>query len=460
MVARRKAVQDFIPIPLGDVAFHPHSFADDAGRLFRWSDKLWRGISYEQAPFFDKLFRDGTILDLVDRGLLIETEPTNLSLTGYASIVSHRTVPFVSYPNEWCAGMLKDASLTILDLAIELTHRRLTLKDAHPWNVLFDGYQPVYVDLTSIAPQKDRSTWSAYDEFCRFCHYPLILMSHGQERIARSLLPEYQGVLRSEVTTVTRGSFPSMFLADRLLRRGFNSILSIIGKEPARSTLAFLKRARRGIEAIRLPSYKMRDRRRLLESMISPSYEAEGPSLPLTLRKILTTLRPGSILDLSRGPTWTTIVPATMGFEVVSLDPDAARISALHETARRKKLSILPLIVDFIKPTPSIGYASHYSIAATDRLKCDLVLALGLADKIRLENHFNVDLIAEGLASFSKRWLVVSFSASKHLVPKSTAESNSTLGRPEDFMTALRKRFRDVNVFSSDAQTEVLLCEK
>src|SRR4030095_538785 len=121
-----------------------------------------------------------------------------------------------------------------------------------------------------------------------FCHYPLILMSHGQERIARSLLPEYQGVLRSEVTTVTRGSFPALFLADRLLRRVLNSILSIIGKEPARSTLAFLKRARRGIEAIRLPSYKMRDRRRLLESMISPSYEAEGPSLPLTLRKILT----------------------------------------------------------------------------------------------------------------------------------------------------------------------------
>ena len=452
MVARKQITQEFVTIPWQDVVFHPHSFADDSGRLFCWKDKIWRGISREQAPFFDRLFRDGVIHALVERGLLIESEPTNLAVDGYAMVIGHRSVPFVSYPNEWCAGMLKDASLTILDLAIELTQRHLMLRDAHPWNVLFDSVRPVYVDLTSIAPLKDRSTWRAYDEFCRFCYYPLILMSLGQERIARSLLPEYEGVLRSELLTLTRGSLPSTFVIRRLLRRGFNSLRSIINREPRRSALGFLKQAKRALEAIQLPSYTSRHRQRLRESMFSSLQEREGTPLSLALRKILARLRPGTILDMSRGPLWTTLVPATMGFNVVSTDPDAARISALYETALSKNLSILPLIVDFIKPTPSVGYPNHYSIDATDRLKCDLVLAFGLTDRIASENHFSFDLIAEGLASFSKRWLVVGFGEG--------ARGELSL-KPEGFIAALSKSFRDVSVVPSGQQSGTLLvCEK
>lgn len=451
MVARKQITQGPVTIPPQDVVFHPHSFADDSGRVFRWNDKLWRGINVQHAPFFDRLFRDGVIQALVDRGLLIESEPTNLTVDGYAMVVSHRSVPFVSYPNEWCAGMLKDASLTILDLAIELTQRHLTLKDAHPWNVLFDSVRPVYVDLTSIAPLRDRSTWGAYDEFCRFCYYPLILMSLGQERIARSLLPEYEGVLRTELLTLTRGSLPCTFVIDRLLRRGFNSLLSIINREPRRSALGLLKQARRGLEAIRLPSYSSRHRQRLRDSMFSSALE-QGTPLSLALRKILTRLRPATILDMSRGPLWTTLVPATMGFNVVSSDPDTARVSALYETARDKNLSILPLIVDFIKPTPSVGYPNHYSIGATERLKCDLVMAFGLTDRVASENHFSFDLIAEGLASFSKRWLVVGF--------REGARGELSL-KPEGFIAALSKRFRDVSVVPSGQQAGTLLvCEK
>ena len=452
MVARKQITQESVTIPPQDVVFHPHSFADDSGRLFRWNDKLWRGISYEHAPFFDRLFRNGVIQALVERGLLIESEPANLAVDGYAMVVSHRSVPFVSYPNEWCAGMLKEASLSILDLAIELTQRHLMLRDAHPWNVLFDSVRPVYVDLTSIAPLTDRSTWCAYDEFCRFCYYPLILMSLGQERIARSLLPEYEGVLRGELLTLTRGSLPSTFVMGRLLRRGFNSLLSIINRGPRRSALGFLKNARRGIETIQLPSYRRRHRQRLGESMYSSSWEADGTPLSLTLRKILARLRPDTILDMSRGPLWTTLVPATMGFNVVSTDPDAARVSALYETALNKNLSILPLIVDFIKPTPSVGYPNHYSIDATERLKCDLVLAFGLTNRIAGENHFSFDLIAEGLASFSKRWLVVGFDEE--------AQGKRSL-KPEVFIDALSKRFRDVSVVPSGQQSGTLLvCEK
>jgi hypothetical protein len=445
-----------------EVVFHPHSFADDAGRLFWAGGQLLRGIYSEHAPFFARLFRDGVIESLVERGLLIESEPTGQSMDGCGMVVSHRAVPFVSYPNEWCAAMLKDAALTIIDLTIELTRRGLTLKDAHPWNLLFDATRPVYVDLTSIATQREVSGWPAYDEFCRFCYYPLILMSHGHERIARTLLPEYEGVLRTDLMTIMRGSAPSMFVLSRLLKRGSRLIRSafkkeVRGRQPA---LAFLERVRRDLENIQLPARGTVRQGRRDEPALSISSQAGWTAQQRTLRDILAELQPCAVLDLSRGERWTSTLPALMGYNVVSVDADPARSASIYETARAEGLPILPLVIDFIKPTPSVGYSSHYSIAATERLKCDMVLAFGLAHKIARDNHFSFDLIAEGLSAFSKRWLVVEFA------PRESRDGDEAVGKPasrtlDDFINALRKRFNGVRTLPHGAEPGVLLlCEK
>ena len=324
-------------------------------------------------PFFARLFREGVIQDLIEQGLLIETEPTDLSVNGFSMILKHRSIPFISYPQEWCAAMLKDAALTIINLTIELAERNLTLKDAHPWNVLFDACKPVYVDVTSIAPQNSESNWSAYDEFCRFCYYPLILMSHGQERIARTLLPEYEGVTRSDFLTVMRGSGPSRLVLSKLLRRGLKAIKSTFRKESSgrKSRLAFLKQIKRDIENIQSPSYERKRDERHNESITLLSSQSEWTPPQRTLHKVFTELRPDSVLDLSRGATWTSTLPALMGCSVVSVDADPSRATAIYETARNQSLPILPLIVDFIKPTPSVGYSGHYAIAAIERLKCE-----------------------------------------------------------------------------------------
>ena len=102
-----------------------------------------------------KIMHEGTLERLTDQGLLIDTEATDLIIDGYEMIVRHRVVPFASYPEEWCPAMLKDAAFTFLDLLVELAHCGLTLKDSHPWNLLFDRGRAVYVDLTSITPIGD-----------------------------------------------------------------------------------------------------------------------------------------------------------------------------------------------------------------------------------------------------------------------------------------------------------------
>jgi hypothetical protein len=444
MLARERVDQHSAAIPSGEVTFHAHSFADDAGRLFWWGAQLCRGINSGHASFFARLFGDGVIQDLIERGLLIESELTELTFDDYPMVVKHRVVPFISYPNEWCAAMLKDAARTIVDLTIELARRGLTLKDAHPWNLLFDACRPVYVDMTSITPQGDEPGWPAYDEFCRFCYYPLILMAHGHERIARTLLPEYEGILRSDLLTMLRGSAPSRFVFSKLLRRGLKLTGAFFKKEAGgtASTLAFLKKVRRDLEQIQLPSHHSGQRDD--ERMIAPAHD--WTPAQRSLGELLNELRPGTVLDLSRGAAWTSVLPAARGYNVVSVSADSARATSIYEAARHNRLPILPLVMDFIKPSPSVGYSSHYAIAATERLQCDMVIGLGLAHRLASENHFNFDLIAEGLSAFSKRWLVVDF-----------AESCP----PDDFISALRRRFNSVITLPQAAEQGAwLLCEK
>jgi hypothetical protein len=358
-------------IPRDEIMFHPHSFGDPAGRLFRWNGELYRGITAEHAPFYTRLFNDGVMQNLGERGLFPESEITNFAVDGFAMVVHHRTIPFPSYPNEWCGAMFKDASLFMLQLALELVEHGLILKDHHLWNITFEACRPVYVDLTSIVSRRHDACWPDYDKFCRYCLYPLLLIAAGHERIARHLMPDYEGAQRKETELLT-GNTP------RSLRR-------LVRYRPKHSSSQtdYLKELRGVIEQIELSA--------------KAAHKTE-PSV--VLAKILSELRPRSLLDLGGGG-------AITGVNTVSFNADSARAAQRYQEAREGRLPLLPLVMDFTKPTPSIGFGGHYSMAASERFQCEMVFAPANALQAMRNRSLNFDQIAEGLALFTSRWLVV-----------------------------------------------------
>jgi len=56
----------------------------------------------------------------------------------------------ISYPHEWTVSMFKDALLLHLKLFIELDKHGLTLKDAIPQNIVFDGACVKFIDFFSL----------------------------------------------------------------------------------------------------------------------------------------------------------------------------------------------------------------------------------------------------------------------------------------------------------------------
>src|SRR5438876_154384 len=92
----------------------------DGTALMCVEGKLCRGIHARRSGLYRELFRRGVFDQLISKRLLIETTVSNRRIAGFDMVVEHRTIPFVSYPNEWCPAMLRDAGLHLLRLQREL----------------------------------------------------------------------------------------------------------------------------------------------------------------------------------------------------------------------------------------------------------------------------------------------------------------------------------------------------
>jgi SAM-dependent methyltransferase len=459
-------------IPSNEIRFHPLSFQDEAGRLFKWRGELYRGLAGPSAPFLARFVESDAGRELVAAGLLIETEVTPYAAEGFDIVLRHRLLPFPSYPFEWCAAMFRAASLTIIDLAIGLARHDLMLKDAHPWNVIFDGCRPVWVDLTSIQPAHGSRLWPAETEFYDNCLHPLLLMAQGREKLARSIIAETEAVLRADlemlggsrsllidVTTALLSHVPEE--KRKAVRKTLRPLRSVLGKKegnaaPQIPLLQRLEQIRAEVENIRVP---------FGEPQASPHAfqpNEKWNAKERSLYQILTQKKPATVLDIASGSGWSSELAAQFQADVAAFDLDAEAVGRLLASARAHELSILPVVMDFTRPTPARGLANHAHLAATERFACEMVLMLGfLHDLVFRYRRLGLNEICDGLASFSKRWLVLEF------IPGNDPEvgplwSDWFAGYTLDNLKqALGRHFSRIEVLPSHPCARVLLlCER
>jgi SAM-dependent methyltransferase len=459
-------------IPPEEVEFHRLSFADHNGRLFWWKGDLYRGISPERKDLYNKLFEAGTIENLMKKGL-VETEVSPFSMEDYPLILKHRVVPFVSYVYEWPSFMLKDAALALIEIAIELAQGGLVLQDAHPWNILFDGSKPIFVDFSSITTPRPSARWAAEREFYQFFVYPLRLMSHGHSRIARLLLRDYeQGISKSECEALVHDPF--VHLAKELrpvirayvppsirpgLKKLLQSVRSSLLSPRSVPRLEHLKAVRTQVENITIDS-RQTSWSHYYDNGFFPSFHPSSvwTAKHQTVYNILSDIKPDSVLDIGSNRGWYAQLAASLGVRnVVAFDTDETAVNRLYCDVKSQNKAILPLIMDVRNPSPE----TQIELSASDRLKCDLVLALAVVHHLVFKHLLRFEKIVDSFLSFTKRTLVVEF------IPKEDQFVSQWWSPPyswytlENFIAELRRHFRSVSVHPSDPKPRVLLvCEK
>jgi SAM-dependent methyltransferase len=480
---------------------------DDQGEAFIHDGRVFRGIYAGSGKQVSEVLATCTSNDVFSRGVIATraASPDPRPELGYELVLEHDRVPFVTFPHEWPASMLHDAALFHTRLFIDLAECGLTLKDWHPYNILFDGTEPKFVDFTSVVTQDQllrvqylrgdggpSSFTARWDDYARtyyrmfrltfepYFAMPLVLMDLGEHGHARRRLLET--ALNSTDEWITRGE---AFQKHRLARVAYELFdfrlrLALGESGPAKrrfftTVLHWLESLDVALSGSRYTSYYEEKHEAFA---LEPS--AEWTDKQKAVHSALTRFKPRTVLDLGSNTGWFSALAATTGSDVVAVDVDEASLELLYRDASTKELSILPLVVDLanapadiapreFEDEPSlsrIGGEGALYPSPVKRLQCEMVLALAIVHHLALGQGLSFETIGSLFDRLATRYLCAEFVALDDPMVKGGADFFPVYFRDrnsfgwytlDNFVAEMKRHYGNVEIHRSHPENRVMV---
>jgi hypothetical protein len=430
-------------IRLRDVIGTMPAGIDTRGVLFEFDGTLHRGFNGAEARLVEKILESPWLEELFDAGL-VRFRRSNLSLENHDLVVEIERVPVVSYPTEWPTVMLREAGVMIARVGAALARHELGLHDAHPWNVLFDGTRPLWVDLGSIVEAKEVSKAWMW-EYRRHIVLPLAVHSIGLRQLGDAIQRTHFRGWKARLDARSLRILPVRYWRLGRLRRDpvrfFQHLASYVEGMPDRgaSTAWSGYEQGHGVDVGDHVRYNGKER---------------------AVDELLALVAPGTLIDIGANAGWFSRLAVAHGHSVVAVDTDDPTLGALYLGARRDRLPILPLLMDIMWPSGSYGLGLGYA-AAPDRLRCDTALALAVLHHIVGRQGVTFGAFAKAMDSFARQKVIVEF------IPRDDAHvsrwqlAHEPWYEPERFIAAMAPYFRHVrSVPSSPPPRVVMLFER
>jgi ribosomal protein L11 methylase PrmA len=113
-----------------------------------------------------------------------------------------------------------------------------------------------------------------------------------------------------------------------------------------------------------------------------------------------------TVWDLGANRGQFSLIAAESADQVVAIDFDEAAVGALYERLRGKAKNVLPLVIDFLNPSPGQGWAGVERQSLTARSRADAFLCLALIHHLSISGNVPFSLIASWLASIATSGVV------------------------------------------------------
>lgn len=467
-----------VSIAESEFQYFENSYVDPHGRLFNANGGLYRGIYPEFTDRFRSLIGCKSFQSLVKKKKLVKTGESEFTSDSYQLILEHQRLRYVTFCVEWPAEMLRDAGVLTLDICLALLEDDWSLQDAHPWNVLFEGVKPRYVDVGSIRPLADEGSllWIAYQQFCQFFLFPLYLYSKGFEEVARPQLYRFKdGVsyeLCSKVLPLKSKLWTPQILAHLELPLKASKAIKSSGKEkklrerepgkaPGKDARKrFFSSLKADIERIKLP---------IPDSTWSDYYdefpdfksEEKWNTKQKAVAKILEKVKPKEVIDVACNKGWYALLAAHRGSKVLAFDFDSSCVSQLYHEVKKHKVDVQPLVMDLLNPTPAFGWRNRQYPSAIQRLDAEMVFAFAVIHHLVISQWQNFDRVVDLLSDFTTRYLLVEFvplgdDKVEEILLHSAIDSTEfyTL---ENFKAALSKKYSKLETFPSHPEGRTLI---
>jgi SAM-dependent methyltransferase len=408
------------------------TFRDPQGRLFREGERIFREIYPEHIDSVLAWIGSPLAKRWIEQGRLIPTEAPIRTLGG-ALVLEHDRIFFPSYPWEWTLGQWRHAALLTLDLCEEALSSGYILKDATPLNVLFSGPRPIFVDVLSFERRDPQDPiWVAYAQFVRtfvlplaahaLLGWPLAATQHRRDGYEPAdlvpWLPFFRRWRQPIRSLVTIPLLLQKFVYEKSekARRFKPTVSSETASQILRRTVG---NARNWLDALPHPAYESRwsNYPERAEHYAGEDRAAKREFISGFFERT----RPKRVLDIGANTGVYSRIAAEAGADVIAWDTDMQASDANWQMASDRKLSILPLVADFARPTPAVGWRNveNQSLMARAEQQFDCVLALGVLHHLLITDRIPLPAVLDQLASITSEWAVLEW------VPKSDSQFES-----------------------------------
>jgi SAM-dependent methyltransferase len=426
------------------------TFRDPAGSVEVRPDGAYRSI---RAPFDTEILAFLALpiaTELVEEGRLVASERVSPASAG-TLVLRHPRISFQSFPWEWAPGLWLAAAELTLNLCSDLVHQGWLLKDATPLNVLFQGTQPIFVDVLSIERMDlHQPIWLAYGQFVRTFLLPMLAYSRLGWPLQASLTrrdgyePEdiYAALswpARLRQPALSAVTLPSLLANNKQMQAG--SLASRSVKDPDLAKEILLKTLQGLLSQMRkvTPAHRTSTWSDYAETATHYSDEDHARKRRF-VTNALAAAQPTRVLDVGCNTGVYSNLAADAGAEVVSIDTDLQAVDRLCANLKGSGKNILPLCVDLAHPTPAAGWENRENASFLSRCTghFDTVMMLAVLHHLLLRDQIPMDRIASLCSNLTTRHLILEW-----VPPTDTKFQELLRGRGAIYTHITETAFRD-----------------
>jgi ribosomal protein L11 methylase PrmA len=418
------------------------SFRDPSGFLFTRSGSLYRQVNQAYRIHYERLVESGFYQELVTSGRMVAHQvvdiPAEVPELAYQVIQPER-IPFISYPYEWSFSQLRDAALCTLAIQKAALEKGMSLKDASAYNIQFLRGHPTLIDTLSFETYREGEPWTAYRQFCQHFLAPLALMAYVDIRFSQLLRTYIDGIpLDLASKLLPRRTKMNLSLATHIhlhaatQQRYADKAVSQANLQRRMSKIAFLGLIDNLESAIRHLSWKpsgtewagyytdtnytsaaLEHKKKIVSNFLERIHPPDG-------------LYPHCLWDLGANTGLFSRLASERGIYTVAFDIDPAAVELNYrDCLKTQEENLLPLVMDFTNPSPSIGWHNNERDSLMERAPAEAAMALALVHHLAISNNVPLPHLARFFRDIT-HWLIIEF------VPKADSQVQRLLATRED----------------------------
>ena len=392
---------------------HYASYKDPAAKVFFKEDEpeyIFREISPSYFIHYNHFQSSGLAAELIKKKWLISFE----KISGERLILKARKIPFISFPYEWTFSQWKEAAMLTMKIQFQALKFGMILKDATPFNVVFNGSTPIFIDLSSFEIYSEGKPWEAYKQFSENFYLPLLIYKYFDATANDIYMNNSNGIPLSKglqllplKAHLNLSTFFYLSLPDKIRKQTTGSTVS-----PSKTSARFSHK-----KMLQFSEQLFTNIKRLKQSKKATkwnNYYEKGTEAKYVVEKqdiikkwFGNEYHDKTLIDFGCNTGNFSKLLSPKVKTIIAFDEDCRSVDELNLYCRENGIdNVFCFTANISSPTPSTGWQNMERPALKERLKGDVALALALTHHLAIGAYINFNMQAAMFAGITKELFI------------------------------------------------------